>query len=858
MAFIKKIILVIASLGALLAQNQAPEFEQLTASEKILNNTVECIFQDSQGFMWFGTWQGLTRYDGTDFRFYKIFPAHPRFVSSNDVTVLAEDKDGFIWIGSMQGLIRLEPFSGNIHTYRHKAGNPNTPSHDFITSLFVDDDQTIWFGTQGGGLNKLCLNPAGKAAQFPHYNVGFKSNAKSGWNSVYGVIGDRRMDKALLWIATAEELICFDKYTEKYNHFSHEAQGPASDELKVIHQDKRNRIWVGTENGLDRFEEKNGTFIHYSDKPGNNNKSRDLPGDFINDIYEDRAGALWICTDRGISRLDRPADRFIPYLNDAKQELRKAGYYLGTIYQDSKERYWVGGRGLFRFYPGENLIKPYFHKTGSSAFWIDEMVSVIYEDGQGNLWIGTSGDGLYRLTPKGGVLNLRESRGFSGDYIMAVLEDGQGFLWVSTYLGLAKVDPRTGDFKNYGRKDGLTYNYFNLRCAGKDQVGRMYFGQTVGYTEFDPAQIKDNPNESNVVITGISVFNKKIEPEIPVLGYSKLILLYDQNMLTFEYVLLNYTNSRHNKYKHLLEGVDKNWVFANGRRIVSYSGLQPGDYTFHVRGCNSDGIWNAKGPSVKITITPPWWRTWWAYALYVILAAAVLFGSFRFETKRREMQHRAVVAELQARTFQAQKEAEQEQMRGRIAGDLHDEIGSNLSSIVLLGETLERRLKPTGKEKQRLKQIRHIAMATAESMRDIVWFVNPLNDDMDKLMVKMRETANTMLGQFRLRFDIKREDGLAWEGDLNFRRNVFLFFKEALQNVLRHSQATEVAISIRQNKQLFRLEIQDNGVGFDTTASSPGNGLKNFERRSAEMEAFFTLTTKPGEGTSVLLTKNIP
>ena len=642
-----------------------------------------------------------------------------------------------------------------------------------------------------------------------------------------------------------------------YRHDETDASTLCNDFIQVMFEDHLGTIWVGTQNGLDRFAEKSRTFIHYSDDLQKADPPHFLPDDLINDIYEDRDGRLWICTSAGISGLDRRKNHFEHYLYGSSRQLRKTGYYLGVLYQDSKKQYWLGGRGLFRFYPEENKIQPYFHQNGDTLLWINEMVSVIHEDSRGSLWIGTSGGGLYRLNQDGRTLRLTENNGFAGDYIMAILEDEQGFLWVSTYMGLSKVDPVSGTFKNYGPKDGLTYNYFQLRSASKDKTGKMYLGQISGYTEFDPALIKDNPNESQIIITEISIFDRDIKPEIPARGYSQLILPYNQNMLTFKYVLLNYTNSRLNNYKYLLEGVDKDWNYVGKRRVAAYSNLPAGEYIFHVKGCNSDGVWNEQGAAVKIIILPPWWRTWWAYALYVIFSIAALFGGFRFETNRREMRHRAVVAELQAKTLQAQRKAEQEQMRGRIAGDLHDEIGSNLSSIIVLSETLERRLQPKGKEKQRLEQVRQIAMATAESMRDIVWFVNPMNDDMDKLLAKMRETANTMLSQVKLRFDIKRPDD-AWQGDLNFRRNLFMFYKEALQNVLRHAQATDVLISIRQNKQMFRLEIQDDGVGFDVKTQFSGNGLKNFERRAAEMKASFRLKSKLGEGTSVILTKNIP
>ncbi len=1037
MLFIKKIILAISIFGVLSAQDKVLQLERITENDGLLNTTVECIFQDSFGFMWFGTWKGLTRYDGTEFRFYKIFPAHPRFVSSNEVTALAEDKDGFIWIGTMRGLIRLEPFSGAIRTYRHDARNVNTPSNDFITSLFADKE-AIWFGTQGGGLNKLTLNPDGGAIHFSHYKFDSGSYAKSGWNLLHDLIGDQRGGKDLLWIATAEGLIRFKKKTGNFERFFRLTKSPVSNELKVIHQDKRKRIWVGTangfisllsedaagaitfhdyavysnnvinhicdadsthlwlggynerglicfntnsgectnytyktskpnslinnyitslyrdcsgilwvgsanslsrfdpsrekfkqsvalpamhnkyyhsrktpeilksgkdrlwlgkhgyglicinkannditnyrhdetdastlcndfiqvifedhlgtiwvgtQNGLDRFAEKSRTFTHYSDDTQKADPSHFLPADLINDIYEDRDGRLWICTSAGISRLNRRKDYFIHYLYGSSRQLRKTCYYLGVLYQDSKKQYWLGGRGLFRFYPEKNKIQLYFHQNGDTLLWINEMVSVIHEDSRGSLWIGTSGGGLYRLNEDDRTLRLTENNGFSGDYIMAILEDEQGFLWVSTYMGLSKVDPCTGTFKNYGPKDGLTYNYFQLRSASKDISGKMYLGQISGYTEFDPSRIKDNPNESQIIITEISIFDRDIKPEIPARGYSQFILPHNQNMLTFKYVLLNYTNSRLNNYKYLLEGVDKDWNYVGKRRVAAYSNLPAGEYIFHVKGCNSDGVWNEQDASVKIIILPPWWRTWWFRSILFLLFVVLVLTAHRLRVRhlRRDRQRQ--------RDFSRQLIQSQEAERKRIASGLHDSLGQNL--LIVHNE---------------------IQLLAAEH-RDLKWEITPIVTDIKESINEVREISYNLHPHLLDRLGlnkalesvikkVSKSSGIKIEYELNEVEKMFSkgkqihfyrIIQEALNNIVKHARATEVKILIVKQRKNIVATISDNGRGFNVRAvmsrsnAKVGFGLANMRERARLIGGRLRIVSSPGKETEIIL-----
>jgi signal transduction histidine kinase len=220
-------------------------------------------------------------------------------------------------------------------------------------------------------------------------------------------------------------------------------------------------------------------------------------------------------------------------------------------------------------------------------------------------------------------------------------------------------------------------------------------------------------------------------------------------------------------------------------------------------------------------------------------------------------EHRAEMAELQARASEAEKEIEKEQMRSRIASDLHDEIGSNLSTIAIISQLAADRLKLRQAEKQRLREIPRIARKTAESMRDIIWFIHPENDSMEQLLVKMRQTANLMLEAIDFDFNAP-EAGLSFTADIDFRRNLYLIFKEILQNVIKHAAASRVEITLTETDGRLILQVSDNGVGIDPARENTGTGLHNFQRRAQALGGKIEIFSEKNQGTRVLFSVKIP
>lgn len=367
----------------------------------------------------------------------------------------------------------------------------------------------------------------------------------------------------------------------------------------------------------------------------------------------------------------------------------------------------------------------------------------------------------------------------------------------------------------------------------------MFFGGVNGFNSFYPEKIKDNKDIPPVYITSFKVFDKVLKLPKALTSMKKLSLSYSQNFFSFEFVALNYTAPNKNQYAYFLKGFDKAWHIVSAKqRYASYTNLDPGKYVLHVKASNDDGIWNEKGTFINIIITPPFWMTWW----FKILVIIIIIGTIVFIYKYRVKQILKI-----------------ERMRVGIAADLHDEIGSSLGSIVLRSRVLQNEESLSEKSKEELKRIYNTSSHIAAVMRDIVWFVNPDFDKLDDMILRMKDTAQTLLGGIQYEF-ISPEEILSTKLSLEFRRNVILSYKEILHNITKHSRAAKAEIKVFINNGVFNLEISDNGVGFDSDLfrkenkiKTGSNGLKNIERRIAALGGEVEVESATGTGTKVII-----
>ncbi|MBL7796048.1 MAG: hypothetical protein JNJ90_06035 [Saprospiraceae bacterium] len=491
---------------------------------------------------------------------------------------------------------------------------------------------------------------------------------------------------------------------------------------------------------------------------------------------------------------------------------------------------WVGTTGgLFRIRPDGTLLER-FSTTSVPALGSDHLLA-LHADNAGRLWIGTFGGGLNCLetNSNSGKRNLRiftQRNGLCDDNVASILEDDAGNIWSGTYNGLACYRTRSGVFQNFFEEDGLPSNEFNYASALKDRDGLLWFGGMNGVVVFDPEATLTIPKNPPIVLTYFSRYNARqggIEKShlLPAeYGSLPFVIRPDDAWFEFGWALPNYMNPSKNQYRVWLEGLEEHWNFIGGTPLVRYNHLPPGSYTLHIKGADSKGNPGVNELKVPIVVRPYFYQTWWFFLLVLALVAAIVYYAVRFRYLRR---------------------LEMEQLRTRIAGDLHDEVGSMLAGLAMQADLLAHQ---STTDKAQAGRVGEISRAAMSKMRDLVWGLDSRRDRVRNLLERMQEQAAELLGPAGIAFRFELGSlPLEKKIPVDVRQNLYLIFKEALTNVVRHSTATEVRVRFGYFEESFELSIYDNGVPTqkqNPARISTGLGLSNMEMRARAIGCSFS------------------
>ncbi len=809
-------------------------------------NNVRVVYVDRKGILWIGTWgNGLNCFDpfSGHFKHYQHSSGDTRSLTSNLIYSVCEDSKGNLWVGTGDAGLNLYNPDGDNFTYsRRDPPDQYSLNNDIICSLYEDRTGTLWVGTGAGGVNRYDW----RKSRFPHYRDDQNNPDDLSGNDVWSIMQDRHGE---LWIGTyGGGLNKFDRKNKRFTHYKHDPANKNSishDNVLALCETKEGDIWIGTEGGgLDRFDQSSGRFVHHRNNPRDLNT---VSQDEITVIREAANGDLWIGTNgSGVDRYNPRSATFVHYRHDDKDSHSLAGTAVMAIYEDRKGTIWIGtwGGGLHRFDQASDSFVQYQPVSGNSNSLNNSTVLSIYEDEGGLLWIGTYGGGLNMFDRTAGTFShLTETDGLPNNVVYGILSDDNGNLWVSTNKGLSKYNPKTGTFRNYDVKDGLQGNEFNQGSYYGNKGGELFFGGINGFNAFYPDSITDNPNVPPVFLTSFKVFDKPVELNQSVAAIKELQLSYSQNFFSFEFVALNYTSTEKNRYAYMLEGLDHQWINAGNRRYASYTNLDPKEYILRVKGANNDGVWNEQGIAVGITIIPPYWKTWWFRFLATASVVCLLFLMYRYRIR---------------------KLLEIERLRSSIATDLHDDIGSTLTEIALFSDVGLRELRSRGvrpmtdndvqKLTSMLEEIGSTARNLIDAMNDIVWSIDPKNDSFDFLLLRMKTHAARMMEAKGINYEIEIPSELSeLRLSLGFRRRLFLIFKEAVNNIIKHANPTKVRFQIKRENNSLVMIIADNGVGFDNDREVDGNGLRNMQTRARSLQGSLSISTVPHGGTTISL-----
>ncbi|MGN6421314.1 MAG: two-component regulator propeller domain-containing protein [Pseudobacter sp.] len=705
-----------------------------------------------------------------------VFPGQsPYNIEFTKVYSVIQDRENILWVATDNGLFNsMSKINSSLHLVLKQDKKRAN-----ITNLLETPGGDIWVGTWGRGV--LTRRPTLLKKEITFDYPENDGNYLLTWDMHQELPGGR------IWFACQSgRLMIYDTLRQRSEYLKPTPFGGST--IRQIAEDPNGNLWFGTQRGT-ILKWKKGAALHDSSF-----KLINQPGSTINKLFVDNRGLLWAATSgNGVIVLDPLTGKQLKKYDLPSPQLLLYGNHVRDVLQVNDSIY---------AFAGDNLIL-LNHNTGN-----------MFTASRYNQW------------PVGPVLTMQV--------------DNQHNVWLSTPNGMYKYNLEGNHFIRFTQWDGLitVYNqYYQLETSLKLRSGRLAFAGNANMVTFDPLTYRDKSLPPDVLIGSCKLFNDFL-PVDSIMKQGGLTLPYNRNSITLSFAALSFARIDKLSYYYMLEGANKDWQRMEGALQVNYTLLPPGNYVFRVRARNEEGIYSPHITSMRITIRPPFWRTFWFFGLVGISIAGALYYLYRLRIRR---------------LMQVEK------IRTRLARDLHDDMGSTLSTINILSNMAVKKLDSDQKASQDyMGRISESSSRIMEAMDDIVWSINPVNDSMRKIVARMKEFAGNVLEASDIDYSFVVDEAVKdMTFDMEWRREIFLVFKEAVNNIVKYAKASKVDITLKRQKNVLLMTITDNGVGFRSNSGQQGtvrgNGLRNMRKRAEAMNGSLQIISAPESGTSVEL-----
>ncbi|MEP6675069.1 MAG: two-component regulator propeller domain-containing protein [Ferruginibacter sp.] len=788
-----------------------------------LENAVQGIFEDKDGNIWSGTWNaGLLKFNETKnvFEHYTLYATDARMLNSvHDVNAITLNGTYYLLLATDGGLVIVDPLKINngMLPVEKLIPEDNSAEPKEKERIYRDRQNNYWI-SGSGGLIKIDMD----AQVYQWKNLPDEAGNANVFHAIPSISGTGND----IFFTTEKNWWKYD-YSKKI--FSkHILPAGSEDILTKINRfiTEPDGYWFTSNVGVGFYNIKTNSFKNITSLVKASFYSNVRAGL----IFKDDSGKIWFTVYRSGIRIYNPATGSIAsFLADSAKKGSLYGMGTYDVQKMADGSFFIAtGVNVYHIFPAD-LSYEILPVPAQQQDFIERM-------GPRNILLTQSGR-LFFLSMQciyeyrnNQLLKIFPADG-SADFIMDnFLQDKKGDIWVSTNLGLYKTDTAFKEWSAMtGKTDGINSdNVSELACYDGNEfivsaMGRVGFFSTNGFikNETGPVVMINRLKTGDASSYFVSLQNKKYE-----FSFKEAIEL--------EISAINFINENGNRIYYKLEGWDKEWKELEGNPVVRYEQLPSGNYVFNAKAVNEDGVWSKEDAKLVFTVTPPFWKTWWFIALMILISTFTLFMIYRYRLK---------------------KALEMERLRTRIATDLHDDIGATLSSISMYSQSIKQQLKEKNPQLENvLDKMGENSRDMVTSISDIVWAINPDNDDGKKLLQRMENYAADICAvkNVTLHFEADEKIG-SMLLPLEHRKNIYLIFKEAVNNAVKYAEAKNIIVKIKlQNKELT-LMIRDDGKGFNETTVNKGNGLKNLQTRSNEIKGNTTIDSEEGKGTTVYL-----